>query len=289
MRTLLALLLLSCAGAPQGHAPAEAKPIAIEWVRVSPDWVEPFIAADSPEYRAWAADPANAKLIAQVRHILVRAKEDTQIPEAQKRVDALIARIKGGEDFAAVASRESEDGSKIRGGALGADTSKFVEPFRLAADKLAPGEMTQVRTQFGIHIIKKDPINAETTAAAWKRERKIPLAKAIAADILVRRANVSMDAAIDGALDAALPAAVKDKDKPKAETFDAAMEQDALAACRDRKEQVRRIMERAHGASLLLCGEMHSIARFSANAARGATLTLPVPPNDTDPIVVYAH
>jgi hypothetical protein len=177
----------------------------------------------------------------------------------------------------------------MRGGALGSDTAKFVEPFRVAAEKLAPGEMTQVRTQFGIHIIKKDPITPETTAAAWKREKKTALAKAIASDILVRRAKAPMDAAIDGALEAALPAAARDKDKPKAETFDAAMEQDALEACRDRKEQVRRIAERAHGVSLLLCGEMHSIARFSANAARGATLALPVPPHDTDPIVVYAH
>jgi peptidyl-prolyl cis-trans isomerase C len=82
------------------------------------------------------------------RHILVETED-----EAKKAY----ARIKGGEDFAKVASDLSKDpGSKDDGGDLGFFTKdRMVAPFAEAAFKLEPGQVSEpVKTQFGWHIIK---------------------------------------------------------------------------------------------------------------------------------------
>lgn len=80
------------------------------------------------------------------RHILVPTED-----EAKKA----LARIKGGEDFAKVASEISKDpGSK--GGDLGWFTKdRMVPEFAAAAFKLQPGQVSDpVKTQFGWHVIK---------------------------------------------------------------------------------------------------------------------------------------
>ncbi|MDE2363676.1 MAG: peptidylprolyl isomerase [Hyphomicrobiales bacterium] len=80
------------------------------------------------------------------RHILVPTED-----EAKKA----LARVKGGEDFAKVATELSKDpGSK--GGDLGWFTKdRMVPEFADAAFKLEPGQVSEpVKTQFGWHIIK---------------------------------------------------------------------------------------------------------------------------------------
>ncbi len=87
-------------------------------------------------------------------HILV-ASED----EAKK----VLARLKGGEDFAKVAGEVSKDpGSK--GGDLGWFTKdRMVPEFGDAAAKLKPGELSEpVKSQFGWHIIKLDETRPKT-------------------------------------------------------------------------------------------------------------------------------
>ncbi len=87
-------------------------------------------------------------------HILV-ASED----EAKK----VLARLKGGEDFAKVAGEVSKDpGSK--GGDLGWFTKdRMVPEFGDAAAKLKPGELSEpVKAQFGWHIIKLDETRPKT-------------------------------------------------------------------------------------------------------------------------------
>ncbi len=81
-------------------------------------------------------------------HILVK--------ESKEAAEAALARIKRGEDFAAVAQAVSEDpGSKDKGGDLGCNfAGLFVKEFADAAVVAPIGEPTEpVQTQFGFHIL----------------------------------------------------------------------------------------------------------------------------------------
>jgi peptidyl-prolyl cis-trans isomerase C len=93
-------------------------------------------------------------------HILVRVPDGAS-PDAKKaaraRAEAARARIRKGEDFAAVAREVSEDpGSGPRGGELGVfGKGQMVPPFEKAAFALPAGQVSDlIETQFGLHIIK---------------------------------------------------------------------------------------------------------------------------------------
>ena len=90
------------------------------------------------------AEPPQEEIHA--RHILVPTEE-----EAKKA----LARVKGGEDFAKVATEVSKDPSG-NGGDLGWFTKdRMVPEFSAAAFKLKKGEISDpVKTQFGWHIIQ---------------------------------------------------------------------------------------------------------------------------------------
>jgi foldase protein PrsA len=80
-------------------------------------------------------------------HILVKTKEEA---------DAATARLKSGDDFAAVATALSQDkGSAEKGGDLGCNfAGLFVEEFAAAAVAAPVGTPTEpVQTQFGFHIL----------------------------------------------------------------------------------------------------------------------------------------
>lgn len=85
-----------------------------------------------------------------VSHILVATEEEAE---------AVIERIEGGEDFAAVASEVSTDqGSAAQGGQLGQlQPGAFVPEFEEAALAVEPGELSDpVETQFGFHVIRTE-------------------------------------------------------------------------------------------------------------------------------------
>ncbi|HUN45552.1 MAG TPA: peptidylprolyl isomerase [Stellaceae bacterium] len=83
------------------------------------------------------------------RHILVKTEDEAK---------AVIAELKKGGDFAALAKQKSSDpGSKDNGGDLGwFGKDEMVPEFADAAFKLQKGQYTDtpVKTQFGYHIIK---------------------------------------------------------------------------------------------------------------------------------------
>ena len=82
-----------------------------------------------------------------VAHILVRTKAEA---------DSVLARLKGGEDFAAVAKQVSVDkGSGAKGGDLACNPKgAFVPEFDQAASELPVGQLSDpVQTQYGFHII----------------------------------------------------------------------------------------------------------------------------------------
>ncbi len=80
-------------------------------------------------------------------HLLVETKE---------QADAALARVKGGESFAAVATAVSKDqGSAPKGGDLGCNNrGLFVPEFEAAAFSASPEVPTDpVQTQFGFHVL----------------------------------------------------------------------------------------------------------------------------------------
>jgi len=99
-----------------------------------------FVAANSgKEYRA--------------RHILV---------EKEEQAKAIIAQLKKGAKFEAIAKKQSKDpGSGANGGDLDwAAAGSYVKEFSDAMVKLAKGKTTEtpVKTQFGYHVIRLDDV-----------------------------------------------------------------------------------------------------------------------------------
>ncbi len=101
---------------------------------------------------------------AKARHILIAfegspaAGDDPPTDaEAKEKAEALLARIKDGEDFATIARAESDDkGSGARGGDLGEFArGQMVPAFEEAVFSTEPGSVAPVvKTQFGYHIIE---------------------------------------------------------------------------------------------------------------------------------------
>ena len=97
--------------------------------------------------------------VAHARHILVRVDEKASAEDqakAKAKIEAVAARLKAGEDFAAVAKEVSEDpGSAVQGGDLGwFQHGQMVPEFDKAAFALKTGEVSApVKTQFGWHLI----------------------------------------------------------------------------------------------------------------------------------------
>ncbi|KEG19882.1 peptidylprolyl isomerase [Bartonella bacilliformis] len=84
----------------------------------------------------------------KARHILVKTK---------KEAEAIIKRLKKGENFENIAKKDSTDGSAAVGGDLGYFSyGQMVKPFEDAAFSLKVGEYTKnpVESPFGWHIIK---------------------------------------------------------------------------------------------------------------------------------------
>lgn len=116
--------------------------------------------AEAKEY--YEANPAEFQQEETVhaRHILFRVDQGAP-PEAdvaaRQKADAALARVRGGEDFAAVANELTEDPSgRGSGGDLGFFPRRaMVAPFSAAAFALEPGQISDpVKTQFGYHLIK---------------------------------------------------------------------------------------------------------------------------------------
>jgi len=103
------------------------------------------------EYDKYVAENVGQEY--RARHILV---------EDEAKAKALIAAIKAGAKFEAVATKESMDkGSGANGGDLDwASDATFVPEFSDAMVKLTKGEMTSapIQSQFGWHIIRLDDV-----------------------------------------------------------------------------------------------------------------------------------
>ena len=105
----------------------------------------------------------------KAHHILVEKEDEAK---------AIIAKLKKGEKFEAIAKKQSKDaGSGANGGDLGwASPSSYVKEFSEAMQKLKKGETTQepVKSQFGYHIIHLDDVRKATPPELPKFEAVKP-------------------------------------------------------------------------------------------------------------------
>ena len=108
---------------------------------VSDEEIEEYYEANKTQFAQQAATHAS--------HILFDAKD-------KATAEKVLGEVKGGGDFAALAKQHSKDpASAAKGGDLGWRTTPYVAEFQAAADKLQPGQISDlVETQFGWHIIK---------------------------------------------------------------------------------------------------------------------------------------
>ncbi|KAF0221539.1 MAG: peptidyl-prolyl cis-trans isomerase [Geobacteraceae bacterium] len=94
--------------------------------------------------------------------------------KAKEKAEALLKKIKAGEDFAKLAKENSTCPSSAQGGDLGSfGKGQMVPPFEKAAFALKQGEVSDVvETQFGYHIIKlTEKKDAETIKLDETKDR----------------------------------------------------------------------------------------------------------------------
>jgi peptidyl-prolyl cis-trans isomerase C len=97
--------------------------------------------------------------LVRTSHILIMVKNKAtaaEIKTAQDKAEAILARLKKGEDFAKLAKENSADGSAAQGGDIGWIKKGMTAPeYDAAAFSLGVGQISAVvTTRFGFHIIK---------------------------------------------------------------------------------------------------------------------------------------
>ena len=149
-----------------------------------PEVAQPSDAAIQKYYDDHLADFETIR----ARHILISTIPDSSNStgakskilsksQARAKAEMVLDLIHKGGDFAELATRYSDDGSKTSGGDLGYFTrGKMVPEFEKAAFSLRPGEISGlVETQFGFHIIKVE--DRKTPAVSDPEVRKLITSK----------------------------------------------------------------------------------------------------------------
>jgi peptidyl-prolyl cis-trans isomerase D len=104
----------------------------------------------------------------KARHILFKLAEDAAKEadeEVRKTAEAVLAKVRKGEDFASLAAKHSSCPSKSKGGDLGYfEKGRMTPAFEEVAFNLKKGEISDlVRTPFGYHIIQVEDIKEART------------------------------------------------------------------------------------------------------------------------------
>jgi peptidyl-prolyl cis-trans isomerase D len=138
--------------------------VRLEYVRYAPEQFADKVKLSDQDIEGYYGDhKSDYEKPEQVhaRHILFKVAPDATPElkaEVRKHAEEVLAKVKAGEDFAALAKQYSEDSSAGDGGDLGFfSRGKMVKPFEDAAFALAPGATSDIiESPFGFHIIKVD-------------------------------------------------------------------------------------------------------------------------------------
>jgi peptidyl-prolyl cis-trans isomerase C len=182
------------------------------------------VSVDDAAIQKYYSDHKTEYETLKARHILIRVKGAPMPPagnkpelsdeEALKKAQDIRKRVVGGEDFAKVATAESDDtGSGAQGGDLGEfKKGMMVPPFEQAAFAAKVGEITEpVKSPFGYHVIKVES-HVTKTLPEVKNEIAAKLKPDMArqaVDAMRQKATVTIDDSFFGPAQAAPPAAVK--------------------------------------------------------------------------------
>jgi peptidyl-prolyl cis-trans isomerase C len=129
---------------------------------------------------------------------MVPARGQNKLPsaaDATKKAEGIVARLRGGADFAQLARSESDDvQSGAQGGSLGPLRADALPPeVSSVVTKLKPGEFSNpVRTQFGIHVFNvSEPTLDELRPMLLQKVQQELAAKEV--DRLQKAAKVDLD------------------------------------------------------------------------------------------------
>ena len=178
--------------------------VDLEYVELALADVAATVEVSEEELRAaYAEELARFETMEQrhARHILIEVA-DGQDDAARAAAEAVLARLRGGEDFAAVAAEASADaGTKAQGGDLGwISPGMLTGPFEDALFALEAGGLSEpVRTDFGFHVIRLDEVRAGEVQPfeAVREELAAETRTREAEDEFYERANRLSDAAFD--------------------------------------------------------------------------------------------
>ena len=109
------------------------------------------------EQRRAASGNAAQLNIAQILVPVAEGANPEQVAQRRARAEAALARVRGGEDFAAVAREISEDGNKAQGGEIGLrPADRLPDVFVEAVRGLEPGAVspTLLKSGAGFHVLK---------------------------------------------------------------------------------------------------------------------------------------
>jgi peptidyl-prolyl cis-trans isomerase SurA len=121
-------------------------------IRLSDAEIDRFV-----EQQRGAAEAAAELNLAQILVTVPEGSSEATVAERRARIDAALARIRGGADFATVAREMSEDGNQANGGVIGMrPASRLPDLFVEATKGLKVGEVTAqpVKSGAGFHLIK---------------------------------------------------------------------------------------------------------------------------------------
>ncbi len=114
----------------------------------------------------------------EARHILIKVAQNAEskvVEKARNKIEEILKKVKGGEDFAEMAKKYSEGPSKNKGGYLGTFRKEsMVKPFAEKAFSMKAGEISDpVRTRFGWHIIKVEKLNPASVRSLVEAKTEI--------------------------------------------------------------------------------------------------------------------
>lgn len=140
--------------------------------QVDSDKIQEKIDTDLKDVKKF--DPKEVLKKVRVKHILIKA-DDINKEEAKQKAEAILVRIKSGEDFISLVKEASEDEASIENdGEYTFTKGQMVPEFEEKAFSMKPGEVSDlVETQFGYHIIKLEEILEPTPEEITTYKEKI--------------------------------------------------------------------------------------------------------------------